>query len=332
MDKFELALADDDIVIRSHDSDVTSVAVELTESMLEIYNLAGKIAEHGLSASCLFLAAHPGLRDAVLEGRSSGAPGDLAVPLLSGTPDLPKLKLDSFLKARTMRYLRPGDAPFHSSAVLMPVIDFLNHDFLGSSYDHETEGASRFISVRVARPHPGEGLECYGCYGPYDELDTWLNYNFVDSAAPFLRSAPLVVNLGRLGNIAVAAFAGSSEGPLPDHLKDLGFYFPARVIRDRRGISVSSLIIPGPYAPRSLRRVLGHLIGELDFEYRNHLSLVEAAEAEILGKNQVYFESLAASLKKTNPADPWWSATIAALQATCGRQLERLDAYRHMAK
>src|SRR5690606_28822123 len=69
VEKFRLGLEGNDIVIKSHDKDLSKGQVEMMETMTALYNLTGKIADIKKTATLgLYYKDRP-LFDLLLEGR-----------------------------------------------------------------------------------------------------------------------------------------------------------------------------------------------------------------------------------------------------------------------
>ena len=81
-------------------------------------------------------------------------------------------------------------------------------------------------------------------------------------------------------------------------VRDLRTYIPPILSRKGKCLNIGAVLIPGPQAPRALRRALKLLIGELGAPRNRHRDLVIAAEEQIIDANLTYYDELQALLKR----------------------------------
>jgi hypothetical protein len=72
LEPFNLSVANDDIVISSHDEGLTRASVALMEAFLELYNLTHKFTMHRRTSPSPSVASPPGLLEYVTRGRGRG--------------------------------------------------------------------------------------------------------------------------------------------------------------------------------------------------------------------------------------------------------------------
>jgi len=182
--------------------------------------------------------------------------------------------------------------------------------------------------MRRSAPLPGKGDECFASYGFHDAYDSWITYGFVDDDVPFVQSLPVTVDLYRVGTIRLGEtpLARESDGtePLPG---DLASYVPPILSRNGNHLKVGAVVIPGPQAPRALRRALRVLIGELGVPRQQHRDLVRCAEEQILDANLTYYDELKSCLEGLSVDDDAHGAIRANFIRLCDAQVARIRNY-----
>jgi hypothetical protein len=326
---FNLSVIDDDIVISSCDEGLTPSSVAFMEAILELYNLTHKLAAHRRTSPWTLLVSSPQLLEHVAQRTGRG--GHLISGKLNLTGNEDQLLLQTFLHSRALNYKVIGDAlpaqelPFD---VLMPVLDAMNHHFQGASYSFEALGEDRCLTIKRSVPLPGMGNECFACYGPNDRFDTWVTYGFIDRDVPFLRSVAMTIELPGLGEIRLANFfKPRTPGDLPESVGDLYFYIPRILARGGGHIVVASLLIPGPGAPRALRRTLQFLVSEMNPAHPRQAELVLHAEEQIIAANRSFYDNLIAFLGTLSATDPLQKPLLDGFVRVCNLQLARIQDY-----
>jgi hypothetical protein len=182
-------------------------------------------------------------------------------------------------------------------------------------------------------PLPGMGNECFACYGAHDSFDTWVTYGLVDQSALFVRSVAMTIDLPNLGTIRLTNFDKTRDRrALPPSVSDLHFYIPALLARRADHIEVGRLLIPGPSAPRALRRTLHFLIAEMSPGHSRQRDLVMEAERQIVTANQAYYQDLLAFLRTLCPRDHLQNVILGDFIHVCELQLARMQNYLGYAK
>lgn len=322
----ELYVAGDDIRVRRHGDGVGATQARALEHMLAVYNLTGKLAAHREASPWFALDGAPEVVDKLAAGRA-GAPKVDAfhIDWRDGARD--QLLLTTFLNTREFG-AKGGVGRAEATSVLMPFIDYVNHHFHAPGFHGGGEGADYTVSIRNAKPVPGSD-ECFVSYSRLDTLDAYLIYNFPDDSGPHLRSVPLTIDCGDGKRIDVdARISGSHPGKLPEKMRDLRALMPRVAMPETGLIQVGHLFVPGPNAPRALRRILSGLIRTLfpDIGDAAFQDKVRAAEQAVLDANRRYYRELADVLSAARAR-----ATALPALATVRRVLElqtaKLDAY-----
>lgn len=290
----------------------------LFETMLELYNHAGKAQSHRVG-SIWMLEGDEGtaLLDRLVAARLD-APGVADTRKFRDTASPDALCVRTFFKARTLLFKsKKKNGNFR---VVMPLVDFVNHhpqggSFQNSSARHEGQG----IAVINVRPVP-ESPECFVCYGMFDAHDTLINYGYPECRAAFARSIPLKIDFGAGVVEAGARMGALQKGKLPAAVGDLRFYMPLFLDKKPGRLHISHLLIPSGNAPRSLRRVLSFLVKTLDggIDEKTVQAMAAEAEAYVVAENMKFYNSLREFVGDRHPA----------AQAMIGHQLSLITAHK----
>jgi hypothetical protein len=299
---FRLSIVNDDLAISSYEEGLTDECVVIMEALLELFNLTRKVAHHRRTSPWRLIISYPTILKCVRQGRDREDFALFEQFIVSGGED--ELMLQSFLNSRVLGYKASTTAPPYP--VLMPVIDLFNHHFQGALFQiDEVPDKERSLAIARSMPLPGTGTECFACYGAHDSFDTWVTYGFVDQSALFVRSVAMTIDLPNLGTIRLTNFDKTRDRrALPPSVSDLRFYIPALLARRADHIEVGRLLIPGPSAPRALRRTLHFLIAEMSPGHSRQRDLVMEAERQIITANKAYYRDLVAFLRTLCPQDP----------------------------
>jgi len=321
---FQLSIADDDIVIRSNDAGVTSEAVALMEAVLELYNITDKIGRYRRTSPLSLLLAYPEMWTRVRQGRRQH--DLLPYRRLTASEEI-EVTLNSFFHSRAFHYTDTNLAlPY---PVLMPIIDLVNHDFRGATYFFEDQpGKEHFLALQRSVPLPGREQESFVCYGFYDAFDMWMSYGFVDESTSFVSSVATTLDVPGLGTLRLGGFGKPRAAEdLPPSVKDLQFYIPQLLVRRGSHTEVAALRIPGPQAPRALRRTLHFLIMEMAGGRPINRDLVMLAEGHVIAANRAYYSDLGTFLRALTPTDPLHKPILDNFLRVCDRQQARIEDY-----
>jgi hypothetical protein len=327
---FRLSIVNDDLAISSYEEGLTDECVVIMEALLELFNLTGKVAHHRRTSPWRLIISYPTILKCVRQGRDREDFALFQQFIVSGSED--ELMLQSFLNSRVLGYKASTTAPPYP--VLMPVIDLFNHHFQGALFQiDEAPDRERSLAIARSMPLPGTGTECLACYGAHDSFDTWVTYGFVDQLALFVRSVAMTIDLPNLGTIRLTNFDKTRDRrALPPSVSDLHFYIPALLARRADHIEVGRLLIPGPSAPRALRRTLHFLIAEMSPGHSRQRDLVMEAERQIITANQAYYRDLLAFVRTLCPQDPLQKPILRDFIHLCELQLARIQNYLGHAK
>jgi len=271
------------------------VAAECLTLLVELYNRSGKLRQW--RADCPWLAPAPesALVDRLLDARGDSAKGR-HYRRLRDEGRMDELLHDSFIGSRAFNVAprfqeaigRSADPA--SGAVLLPMIDYFNHDMRAEGFSIQAEPAPP--SMRIFATPRADTAELYVRYNFYDPVDTYLYYGFVDAGAPHLTSIATELSVaGR--TLGVTTTGERRQGKLHPQVKDLRPFLP--VVRPaENGLTVSRLIFPGPQAPRALRRVLSLLLTRLEIPRAEIPAQVEYLENQLVERNLAFWEGLAA--------------------------------------
>ena len=123
----------------------------------------------------------------------------------------------------------------------------------------------------------------------------------------------------------VFAIRNKQELPLP--VSDLHFYIPKLLARQQGRIDIASVLVPGPQAPRALRRTLYLLVAELSPGRPPSRALVLDMERQIISVNTDYYQTLAAFLHAMTLKDELQRPILNNFIRMCELQLGHLRDY-----
>ena len=279
--------------------------------MFEIYNLTGKLAHHRRTSPWSLIIAHPELLSYVVPPSRDDFPFS-AKDVRSGNEV--KVMLASFLHSRLFAHRQSERAP--SIPVLLPITDFFDHHWKGEPYSYDR---NRAVIMRRSAPLPGKGDECFARYGLHDAYDSWLTYGFVDEDVPFVRSVTTTVELPGIGTIRLDDASAPDERGILRILGKKGHHLVA-----------TAVVIPGPDAPRALRRTLRMLINKLTD--RHGRDVVICAERQIIDANLAYYAELKSCLERLSVESAAHNAIRANFVRLCEGQITRLRNYLNYAE
>lgn len=324
IDDFLITVQDNKLLASPKSSDVRESHVVVMGLMMDGYNITNKLAKHRETNPWLALKQSPVLMQKLYEARYDAPKIKQFYEKYESKKD-EELLMDTFIGSRTLA-LNPGGGE-KSPRCLMPLIDFVNHYFVGSEFQVSND-QNRTISIRNFVPVTGS-QECFVRYTILDALDSFLLYNFVDLSVPFVRSVPLQFDLHELSGVQVQACVSQLyRGTLPAPVNDLRMYIPYVMEGDDSVMQLSHLLIPGATAPLALRRVLAFYIRG----WKPGLSLpavkkiILNAEELIVHENTKYYMNLSSFIETTDDCNVP-AGIVSSIKILVDSQLKKLQQY-----
>ena len=279
---------------------------KLMKLMMTLFSMGDRVHYHTDSSPWSMYRKCSAVFDKLLAARNSTDYSERIAKLKNSGK---QFRIYDFLKSRTLGFKRASDVP--PEPVIMPVIEFANHHHAGSPFNIPVQdGRSMGMVMRKHACVTGSS-ECFSCYGPYDALDTYLNYGFVDTSVPYVRSVPIRIRLKGLCTLHV----GTTQAPvrkemLPPHLLDLAMFLP--MITPRKGSAPAMDIAPLFISSDNdaLRRVLV-IVADIICENfagavacRDRSALLQEMERQLVSKNLEYYRQLGSMVGRMSDDDP----------------------------
>jgi len=110
-------------------------------------------------------------------------------------------------------------------------------------------------------------------------------------------------------------------------VRDLRFYIPKLYATGRNQIETAAVLVPGPQAPRALRRTLYFLISELNVGRPPSRDLLLNAEQQVIAANTRYYRTLAGFLRTMPLKDEVQRPILENFIRMCDIQLGHLRDY-----
>ena len=301
-----MAVKGNDFVIDPDKDRLSPVQIDLAERMVEIYNLTNKVEFHKSENPWILFREAPELLDLLLEAISWSPSIEYYSTFLhdrEGAASMDQFVLDSFSSSRFLGQKIHGGE--ETVQVIMPIIDFLNHDYRGSGFGSPTNpGETQWIGVTCAQPFISRN-ECYASYGTNDALNSFLIYGFIDATAPYIRSIPLEIPVGDLGKITVYSLNMKNISSPPKQLQDLHQFMP-KLKKDKDGaVHLSHLFVTVPPFPHALRRILRNVIATFCGNSVSEDFILEqtrAAERLVVEKNMAFYREILKKIDKNKTA------------------------------
>lgn len=329
MDQFHIGLENNHFILKSYSQDVTSERLTLMETVLALYNLTGKMAEHRATAPWMLYHTDKEFIKRITAGREiPGYDDHILEP-----ENLETFLIDSFLRTRTLGGCKLSENDDKSAVTLVPLIEYMDHHPRGASFDVVfISERTDHITIRCARPAQGS-TQCYAHYGPHDAYDTLLQYNYVERHAPYVRSIPLTIDLpDGIGRVEVhSQITHVVHENLPEQIKELQGFLPnIKIFHAEQKAVLGYLLIPHEKQLHSLRSVLGFVIGMLNQETAQNLEQLQhcvlEAETRILQSNRQFYEDLEYYLSTYTPP-PEHSTAVEAVRDMVAAQKSKLEDY-----
>lgn len=332
-DQYEVSVKGDEFDVKFPESSTLSdVQKKLTECLIGLYNDTNKVALHKKESFLLAIVKYPSLIKYLMDGRKF--PDKITNWIEHAQKGLSASEMEAFLSETFLqtRHLGYSDKRRMTSvSILMPIVDFLNHHWLGSSFSQVQGVRDGDLTVATAQPIENS-LECFAFYGVMDAFDTLLRYDFLDVSAPIVRSVPIELEAPEGGKIKVGSATGSLLAKkLTKEIRDLHRFIPRMNInKDTKILTVSHLFVPSGGSPRALRRVLhivlANIIDKEAYGIEKAEEWVRQAEEIIIDKNAAYYEGLL-SLLDAAPLSADDSDGLKAIRTLAKTQLDKLQRY-----
>jgi len=288
---------------------LSPIQIEIGKCMIEIYNLTGKAEFHKNNYPWITHRKAPAFMDKLTHART---PNDIMggkqsfLHSLKGAKSMDEFICDSFIHTRVLGHKESSESG--KVQKIMPIIDYLNHDFRASPFILSDPKAKKKGLMRILNSQPFlHTRECYVVYGVYDAVDTFFSYGFPDTHAPFVRSVPVEVPVRGTGKLIISALPGARhEKELDKQIQDLRRFMPVANKKEDGDLEMSHLIIPAAQAPQAMRRVLRLMIRALAGDSVTPQYVVERvyeAEEVILKTNIDFYKKLVKDLE-ANKKDP----------------------------
>ncbi len=316
LDLYDVAAEGDDFVLKDVKPEATEAQRVLMEQMLNIYNLCGKIPDFK-KYNTMNLFWHD--RELLTRVMGTALVDHLENNLLDD------FEVKGFFRTRQLGTKLGYEGK--TRAALMPVIDFLNHNIGATNFSMKKDGLEiHRYSIE------GGTAECFVRYGPYDALDLCNTYGYVDRTPCYVYARPMTVELPGLGKLKIGQQNKKYLNvKLPKHLMDLQPLFPPlHRVKDTDIMAIGFLRIPTPEAPRSLRRIIHAVVGQMcegNFP-SNKDELIDKAEREIVEGTRNYYQSLKDDLANYEAA-PEIAPVIENLHGMARIQLSHLSRYNY---
>ncbi len=314
LDLFDVAAEGDDFVLKNVKPEANEAQRSLMESMLTVYNLCGKIPDYKKYATVNLLSHDRPLLTRLLNEK---VVQEVERKLAQNPP------VSGFFHTRQLGTKKLNEAKVR--AALMPVIDFLNHNFAAGNYHLKDE------DLEIMRSSSAQGgAECFVRYGAYDSFDMLMTYGYVDPTAPYVYARPTTLEVEGVGSIRVELQNRKFQNKkLPAQVSDLrGFFPPLQKVGGAGELMVGFLRIPTLGSPRALRRVLRAIIstmstGSLPEEI---MAFVDTAERQIVEGTRSFYEELNRDMAAYD-ANPEVAPIIQNIYDVAKIQLNYLKAY-----
>lgn len=276
---------------------ITPAQAEIGQAMLDVYNATNKVNMHKKECPWIAFKDTPTLLQKLAKARTHNHNIAKKLSYINGEDDA--LDDDEFL-VWSYLYSRVLGAKLGEeetkTQVIMPVVDFLNHNHKGCPYTFANDDNDEMaLTIKNLQPVI-DSNECYVLYGTYDTLDTYLNYGFPETQAPYVRSVPLNIEVQGHPPLVIRSVPGvRRQKGTPDIVKDIAAFMPGMYRQKDEALNISHILIPISNAPHALRRILHVII-------RSHVGKaatqefvidhVYKAEKEIIEANIAFYEAL----------------------------------------
>jgi hypothetical protein len=295
LEDFDISLIGNEFRAEPRAETVSKAHIDLMQRMLDVFNVLGKAEAWRETSPWFSLSEHEDVLEHFLTCRPyRGRFAERREKMQRGEWDA--LTVDTFMGSRKFNLNANvltelgREAPKGAATVLMPIIDYFNHNMNAQSFNIQKTPAPMSMRIR-ATPHPDTG-ELFVRYNVFDMLDTYLNYGFVEPGVGYLVSMPCEIKFDDV-TLRVIAAGNPKKMELPKGLQDLRIFLPAVQKASENTYNVTKLVIPGPRAPRALRRVLQVVLNSIGVPEQDRARGVVEIEEALLAQNEAWWTTLA---------------------------------------
>jgi len=341
-EKMGLSVKNDEIHIDPPAGGLTDVQRKMADTMIELYNLTGKVPAHKESCCWFLFKDAPDLLERLMTARTLNPMQKKMMAFCKSNAtqeETDQLLCETYIKMRTIGHRQASGDQMVVSPDIMPVVDFINHHGSGAFFGFRNgfdakEPNREFLLINDNRPLAFSN-ECFAFYNQMDALDSFAMYGFADAYSPYVRSIPIELEIPRTGKIVVnAALSAMHKGVLPKNAAGLRPYIPATLRNEGDTLEITNLLIPtNTMAPHALRRVL-RLLMTNRVALKRTLSTNEiwqavlAAEEKIINENIAFYQDLLTLLdKEIKSADTHRASLVRAVRGVANLQLAKLYKY-----
>ena len=310
---------------------------KLFDSMFSLYNFSNKVAFQKKVSFFLNMRKHKEIFEKLIEVRNVPKGYQEYIDRVQSgleEQDVGQFIADTFIKTRQLGYM--DHVRQANVSILMPVIDFMNHNWFGASFSAGRGPRAGDLVVNSRQPVE-DSLECYAYYGPMDAMDTFMRYDFADLQAPAVRSVPVDLDVLGLGTIKINSnLGGIYNGKITKDMRLITKFMPnTQLDEDKKELIVSYVFVPYGTSPLALRRVLNHLWAEFfgKLGIKDEVSLdqkknwIRESEDIIIKSNKAHYTDLLSMVRKAQGQKQEPMSALSELEILCDSQLMKLAAY-----
>lgn len=296
LEDFQISVTKERFIVEPLSHDVPQSLQWLMQAQINVLNELGKISQWRAESPWFTLLQYPTVLDYLLTGRPKGIAGECREKVKAQAWDA--LMVDSFFNSRKFNVTpdvckqigRETDSG--GLRVLMPLLDYFNHQAGAQGYALNKDQSPVSMTIKCC-PSP-KTRELFVRYNTLDLLDAYLLYGFVDSDVGHQASVPCEITFGKEWRLRVLGVNAGPEGDLPLRVRDLRLFLPKVRQVTEKEFRVTKLLIPGPRAPRALRRVLRVVLRSFEFPEEAVESAVIEIEDKLLDANAAWWTGLKA--------------------------------------
>lgn len=322
-----ISVKGDEFFVDPDTDKLSDVQIDITKRMFDIYNMTDKVKLHRFESPWMAHKKAPDLLSKLSNARSENEAVQKKKAYLLGLPDAMSeddFACWSFLQTRLLG--QKTDAGTRVQ-VLMPFIDYMNHDSYACPFVIRGKNDDeRVMTILNVQPYH-TSQECFVTYGVYDTVDTFLNYGFPDASAPFVRSVPMDIKIDGLGTLHIKGMSGmKNEKDVPKQLKDLSRFLPILNREAEDKLTVTHLYIPIEQAPHGMRRILQAVMRTFygsDASRAQVVDAVYAVEEQVIANNIRFYQSMLDDIAQSDVPDDLKGI----IQHTCRVQLNKVSKY-----